>query len=441
MSRGWALLTVIPVGAWLGVNLLDHAKEMPWFRGPTLAQALSDLPPGRERASQALRFPLQDVYKFDDKRIYAGRVESGVLCVGESIRFLPSGRESKIKSIEAFGEPPRVTALPGDAVGITLEDPLFLERGELGFAPENAPRVSHVITADLFWLAPAALKVGSRYAFRCANADLQAQVEAIETVLDPGSLTQTSAAALEPGNIGRVSLSLDQPLAHDFFKENEATGRFVLVEDYRVAGGGRILSDHRAFLSQELSTVTGADRARRFGHAGFVVWMTGLSGAGKSTLARELERRLFADGKGVVVLDSDNLRQGLCNDLGFSNADRAENIRRAAEVAHLFAQAGMIAVTAFVSPFTADRERARQIIGAERFVEIFVDCPLEECERRDPKKLYSRARLGEVTQFTGLSSGYEPPADPALQVHTQLLSPAESVERIVALLRSRFNLG
>lgn len=425
---------VIPAGAWLGVNLLSPAAEMPWYRGPTLAQALSDLPPAQDRRELDMRFPLQDVYKFDDRRIYAGRVEAGILRVGDKIRFLPSGRESRIKTIESHGEPPRLTAAPGDAIGITLEDPLFLERGELGFYPQQPPRVSRVITADLFWLAPNPLKAGSKYAFRCNNSDLFAQVEAIESVLDPETLTRKSGSALESGSMGRIRLSLDKPLAHDFFRENEATGRFVLIEDHRVAGGGRILTDHRAYLSKEISKVTPQERAARAGHPGLVLWMTGLSGAGKSTIARELERRLFDMNTQVFVLDGDNIRRGLNVDLGFSDVDRSENIRRVAEAAKLFTDAGMITVTAFVSPFAADRDRARQIIGSDRFVEIFVDCPIEVCEGRDPKALYARARQGEVTQFTGVTSRYEAPSAPDVHIATHQISPSEAVTKILRYL-------
>ncbi len=426
---------VIPVGAWQGANLLEPAKEMPWYKGPTLAQAFSDLPPPKAVDQAPLRFPLQDVYKFDDKRIYVGRVEAGILTVGQTIIFLPSGRQSVVQTIEVHGEPGRKTAKPGEAVGITLEDPLFLERGELGFEPQHPPRVSRSFTADLFWLAPEPLQVGKSYALRCGNAELLAQVEAVESVLNPENLVQIDGQKLESSAIGRVRLSLNKALAHDFFKDSENTGRFVLIEDFRVAGGGRILSDQRAYLSTELSEVTTEQRTEKFGHPGFVLWTTGLSGSGKSTLMRELERHLFSLGVNTFVLDGDNIRQGICSDLGFSDADRTENIRRVSETAKLFADAGMVVLTAFISPFEADRERAREIIGSHRFVEIFVDCPIEECEKRDPKKLYSKARGGEITQMTGLTSGYEKPSLPDIHLRTDQLSSADCVVRIREYLK------
>jgi bifunctional enzyme CysN/CysC len=423
---------IVPVAAWQGAGIVRPAQtEMPWYKGPTLVQALSDLPPAAERADLPLRFPLQDVYKFADKRIYVGRVESGRLKVGDRLRFQPSGRESTVKTIDG-----RDSAEPGDAVGITLEDPLFLERGELGFHTYAPPRVSGSINADLFWLSPQPLRAGKTYALRCANAELQAQVENIESTLDPETLTQKPSTVLEAGAIGRIRLSLEKPLAHDFFKENESTGRFVLIEDYRVAGGGRILPDKRAYLSTEPSQVSEAERTQLLGHRGLVIWTTGLSGAGKSTITRELERRLVRSGVNAFVLDGDNVRQGLCSDLGFSPSERAENIRRVAEVAKLFADSGTVVLTAFLSPYAGDRERARQIIGADRFIEVFLDCPLEECERRDPKSLYRRARSGEVAEFTGVTSPYERPPQPDLHLRTDQLSAEESVERILELLTS-----
>ncbi len=417
-SAGLKPPQVIPIAAWSGANLLSKAAEMPWYKGAQLAQALSDLPPVSGEDLAPLRFPIQDVYKFEEKRIYAGRVEAGVLEVGQRIRFLPSGSESVVQTIEVYGELERKSARPGDAVGITLADPLFLARGELGFEPQHPPKVSRTITADLFWLAPKPLVAGKSYSFRCGNAELLAQVDAIESVMNSETLAQGEGTSLETGGIGRVRLTLDKPLAHDFFKDGEKTGRFVLVEDFRVAGGGRILSDQRAYLSTELSEVTVAERSKRFGHAGLVVWSTGLSGSGKSTIMRELEKQLFAQGMNVFVLDGDNVRQGICSDLGFSETDRVENIRRVAEVAKLFADAGLIVLTAFLSPFSENRQRAREIIGAHRFVEVFIDCPLEVCEERDPKQLYSKARQGEVTQFTGLSSPYEKPDSADVILHT-----------------------
>jgi bifunctional enzyme CysN/CysC len=427
---------VIPLAAWQGANLLKPSVEMPWYKGPCLAHALADLPAPKSSVQSALRFPLQDVYKFDNKRIYVGRVESGLLKVGQKIKFLPSGRETIVKTIEVYGEPERQTAVAGEAVGITLKDPLFLERGELGFEPTRPPKVSRTITADLFWLAPSPLKAGKSYALRCGGAELQAQVENIESVLNADDLSQGKGRELESGAIGRVKFTLDKSLAHDFFKDSESTGRFVLIEDYRVAGGGRILPDGRAFLSTERSQVTVAERAERFGHKGFVVWSTGLSGAGKSTIMRELENRLFAEGMNVFVLDGDNIRQGVCGDLGFSAGDRSENIRRVAEVAKLFADAGAVVLTAFISPFENDRRKAREIIGAERFVEIFVDCPLEECEKRDPKQLYSKARLGEFGEMTGITSPFEAPPSPDLHLRTDQLSSSECVARIREMVKT-----
>jgi len=422
---------VIPVAAWSGDNLLARSDLMPWYMGPHFAQALNELPENKNLALEALRFPIQDVYKFDDKRIYVGRVESGSLKVGEALRFLPSGRTSVITTIEVHGEPGRQSAGPGEAVGITLADPLFLERGELGFAPEQMPRLSQTLTADIFWLSPKPLAVGDKFKFRSSTAERTAQIEAIESVFD---LSGDHSTQIENGGVGRIRLTLDAPLAHDFYKDCEATGRFILIDEYWPAGGGRILSDKRAYLSTERSEVSSSERLAQNGHGGLTIWLTGLSGAGKSTIAKSLEKRLFDQGARSMILDGDNLRQGLCSDLGFSDMDRAENIRRTAEVAKLFADAGLVSIVSLISPFRADREKARAIIGAERFIEVHVDCPLEECRKRDPKGLYSKVKTGEITQFTGISSSYEAPMQPDLRIETHTITVDSAVESLLNFL-------
>jgi bifunctional enzyme CysN/CysC len=422
---------VIPVAAWSGDNLLSPSQMMPWYEGPHFAQAVMALPQVKNLAHQPLRFPLQDVYKFDDKRIYVGRVESGEVRVGDELRFLPSGRSSRVTSIEVHGQAGKTSAGPGEAIGLTLADPLFLERGELGFHPDRAPRMSQSLTADIFWLSPQPLIVGHKYKFRSSTSELRAQIEAIESVYDAHG---DSAAQIENGGVGRIRLSLDGPLAHDFYKECESTGRFILVDGYLPAGGGRILSDKRAYLFSEKSQVSPSERLAQNGHGGVVIWLTGLSGSGKSTIAKDLEKKLFAAGSRAFILDGDNLRQGLCADLGFSDVDRAENIRRTAEVAKLFADAGLVSIVSLISPFRADREKARSLIGPDRFIEVHVDCPLEECGRRDPKGLYSKVKTGEITQFTGVSSAYEMPARPDVHIETHRLTLEESVDQILDFL-------
>ncbi|MGE4131830.1 MAG: adenylyl-sulfate kinase [Bdellovibrionales bacterium] len=431
---------VVPVAGWSGAGLLTSAPEMLWYSGPTLAHALLAIEDVSRKADSALRFSLQDIYKFDDKRIYVGRVESGRLTVGQTLRFLPSGRESVVKTIEVHGEENRQQANTGEAIGITLEDPLFLERGEIGADPSALPRLSRQLTSDLFWLAPTPLSAGQSYKFRSGHAEMTAFVDAIESVLDPENLSEKPSDEAITGDLARVRLSLDKSLAHDFFSEVESTGRFVLVENYQVAGGGRILPDKRAYLSTEVSLVTMEARAKKFGHRGQVIWATGLSGAGKSTLMRELERRLFAEDIQVFVLDGDNVRQGICSDLGFSPTDRTENIRRVAEVAKLMADAGLVVLSAFLTPLQSQRELARQIVGSDRFVEVFVDCPIEKCEERDPKSLYKKARLGEIVEFTGIDSPFEVPESPDLHLSTHKDPIASCVDQLMVAVRQRIRL-
>ncbi len=425
---------VVPMAATLGANLMSSAAEMPWYDGPSLVHLLEDLPPAEGAHQKPLRFALQDVYKFDDRRIYVGRVDAGCLRVGERIRFFPSERESRVLTIEEFGHEGRAAAFPGDSVGITLEDPLFLERGQIGAPPGRDPRVARALTADIFWLGRTPLSAGKSYSLRCAHAEVTATVERIEYVMDSETMTQKPAERAEPGCLARVRMRLDAPIAYDYFEESESTGRIALVEDYRIGGGGRIVADRRPNLSEETSEVTLAERERRNGHRGLVLWMTGLSGAGKSTLARGLERALFDRGRQVCVLDGDNLRLGLCSDLGFGAGDRSENIRRIAETARLLADSGFIVVVAAISPFTADRAGARRVVGSDRFLEVFVDCPLSECEKRDRKNLYDRARQGLIPNFTGIHSAYEAPSRPDLRLPTHELSVPGAVEKTLSLV-------
>lgn len=434
---------IIPTGAWLGVNLIQGSTiEMPWYKGPSLARAMANWPAIADREQKPTRFTLQDVYKFDDRRIYVGRLESGILRQGDEIEFLPSGGISSVKTIEFHGEPDRRVARPGDAVGITLTEPLFLERGEVGFTPSQGPQVAQDLIADIFWLSDCRLKLEQNYGLRCGTAEVIAKIVSIENTLNAETLKVLPGGEyLEAGSMGRVTLKLERPMAFDPFEVCEATGRFVLIEDYRVCGGGKLVDKKVVHnLSSEASLIKKDEREVRYGHLGFVLWMTGLSGAGKSTIAKQLERRLFDSGMQVNVLDGDNIRRGVSSDLGFCDRDRQENIRRVAEIAKLFAEAGMVTITAFISPFSSDRERAREIIGADRFIEVFVDCPFSECEKRDPKNLYVRARQGEIENFTGLTSKYEIPPQPDIHLLTDQISVAEAVDKIVENLKTKTHL-
>lgn len=397
---------VLPAAAWHGSNLLGRPIEMPWYDGPCLAEALAAIRPEKPQ-DEPTRFFVQDIYRFDDKRIYAGRVGAGEVRVGQVLEFHPGGAKTRVRSIEVFGER-RESACQGDSIGLTLEDPLYLERGALAFDPERPPLRAREAIADLFWLGREALKMGDAVIIKSGTSSLRAEVRSIE-----GGFEGEVEGAVNM--FGRVKLRFEKPVAFDRFSEGLGTGRFVACKNGEVLGGGRWVDQ-----AQE-----------RFDHLGQVLWLTGFSGAGKTTLARELESRLEAQGKAVVVLDGDSLREGLCRDLGFSPQDRSENLRRAAEVAKLFADKGFTVICAFISPLRGQRETAREIIGAERFREVFIDADLKTCEQRDVKGLYAKARRGEISNFTGIGADFEVPDRPDLHIRTDRHSVAECLGQLI----------
>ena len=439
---------VLPISARHGDNLTAASANMPWYRGPTLIEALQAFEGRPSREEQPLRLPIQDVYRQDDKRLLAGRIESGRLGVGDTLLFSPSNKLARIKSLEAWNAPPPAHAVAGQSVGITLDRPLFVERGEIASHQADAPRLTNVLHATLFWLGSAPLSVGQQFRIELATADAPVTVEAIERVIDTDSLAPGPVDAVQRDQVAEVVLRSRALLALDEYGHLPRTGRFVLrAHGETVAGGLASLRDHpdqrhAVGLTPENLTpvdhkVTRTSRAERFGHRGGILWFTGLSGAGKSTLAMAVEQHLFRRGYAVYVLDGDNVRSGLNANLGFSPEDRVENIRRVGEVAALFADAGFLCITAFISPYRTDRARARHA-GGDAFHEIYIQADLETCERRDPKGLYRRARAGEIAEFTGVSAPYEPPETPELVVDTAREPIEACVEQILHYIAASF---
>jgi bifunctional enzyme CysN/CysC len=442
---------VVPISARHGDNLVAPSASMPWHRGPTLIEALQAFEARASGEALPLRLPIQDVYRQDDRRILAGRIESGRLAVGDTLLFSPSNKLARIKSLEAWNAPQPAHAVAGQSVGLTLDRPLFVERGEIASHPEDAPRLTNVFRATLFWLASTPLAAGKQLRLELGTAEAPVTVESVERVIDTDSLAPGSADVVQRDQVAEVVLRSRALLAIDDHTRLPRTGRFVLRAGGETVAGGlastRDYPDQRRGLGLKPENltpvdhkVTRASRAGRFGHRGGVLWFTGLSGAGKSTLAMAVEQHLFRRGYTVYVLDGDNVRSGLNANLGFSPEDRVENIRRVGEVAALFADAGILCITAFISPYRADRARARQA-GGEAFHEIYIQADLETCERRDPKGLYRRARAGEIAEFTGVSAPYEPPESAELVVDTAREPIEACVEQILRYIAAAFAIS
>jgi bifunctional enzyme CysN/CysC len=418
----------IPVAAREGINLTTPSTSTSWYAGPTLLQALDGIPQPVPASDLALRLWVQDIYKFDERRIVAGRIESGRLKVGDTLVFSPSNATARVSSIEAWNaaQPNEVQA--GFSVGFQLDEDLFIERGHMASHPQHAPLVTNVFRARIFWLGRQPLAEGAQYKLRHGAAETIATIEKIERVIDTNTLDSIDSVEIKSGGIAECIVRVRGMLAVDDRAQHPVTGRFVLVDGHAIVGGGTVSTEGFADQRQPAQPKSGnlytvehrvlpADRARMNGHRGGILWFTGLSGAGKSTLAVELERLLFRKGCQVFLIDGDNVRQGLNADLGFSPEDRSENIRRVGEVAALMAEAGMIVISAFISPYRLDRERVRSA-HPDFFREIYINAPLDVCERRDVKGLYQKARAGQIKQFTGVSAPYEAPLAPELEIRT-----------------------
>jgi bifunctional enzyme CysN/CysC len=435
----------VPVSAREGVNIAGSNGEMPWWNGPTVVEVLDWFNTDPPAEDQALRFVVQDVYRFDHRRILGGRIESGRVEVGDRLLFSPGNKVSTVKSIERWSAPETTSAGVGESIGITLSEQLFVERGAIASKESEPPFELNRLKAKMFWLGREPLREGRQYKLKLATQELDCRVDRIEKVVDATSLTDVTRKddpRVERHEVAELHFRFNRPVVFDLHDEHAATGRFVLVDKLEVSGGGIIVNDdypHRTSDGFHKSTnifwsegkVMSEQREHRNGHPGAIVWLTGLSGAGKSTVAVELERHLFAQGRHVYVLDGDKVRHGLCNDLGFAPEDRNENIRRVGEVAKLMADAGMITIAAFISPYRADRDLVRGIMLEGRFVEVHVDAPLEVCEERDPKGLYAKARSGVIKEFTGISAPYEAPVSPEVTLRTDLQTVEECVESIV----------
>lgn len=442
----------IPLSGSTGENVASSGSAMPWFEGPDLLKALDELNAADSAAELPLRFPIQDVYRAENRRILAGRIESGTLRIGDQLVFAPHNKTARVATIERWGAAAPESAGAGESIGVTLSDHIFIERGHVASHEADSPIESNRVHAKVFWFGREPLQMGARYRLKLVTQDVECQVAGIANVLDAATLEAASAgrSELRTNEVAEVTLQTRAPLVFDNHDRIPSLGRFVLANGRDLVGGGiisgAVYTSRKEIKSQNIfwneSDITAQRRAARNEHRGAVVWLTGLSGAGKSTIASALERELFQRAMHTYVLDGDNLRHGLNSNLGFAPEDRAENIRRVSEVAKLMADAGTVVITSFISPYRIDRTKARQIAlqaGAE-FVEIFVDAPLAVCEERDPKGLYQKARAGQLKGFTGIDAPYEPPEDPEIVVHTHEQTAEDSVGHILEQLLPRLQL-
>jgi bifunctional enzyme CysN/CysC len=438
---GFASAVAIPLSARHGDNVAARSARMPWYGGPALLPHLEEVEVGAEATAAPFRLPVQWVNRPDAGfRGVSGTVASGRVAVGDAVAVAASGLASRVaRLLGPDGDQPEAAA--GEAVTLCLADELDVSRGDVLVPPAARPEVADQFAAQLLWLDEEPMLPGRQYLMRIGHLWTTASVTAVKHRLDVDTGARVAARQLALNEIGTCNLAAARRVPMDPYAENRATGAFILVDRFtnRTAGAGMIAFPLRraGTIHPEASAVDRAARARLDGQRPLVVWFTGLSGSGKSTIARLVEQALHRDGRHTYALDGDNLRHGLNRDLGFTDADRVENIRRAGEVARLFLDAGLVVLCSFISPFRAERRMVRELMGEGGFFEVFVDAPIEECARRDPKGLYAKALRGEIANFTGIGSPYEPPEAPELRLYTLGRSPEETAAELLEQLRPR----
>jgi bifunctional enzyme CysN/CysC len=421
----------IPVSALEGENVLRRSERMPWYDGPSLMELLETVEVARNQNALPMRFPVQYANRPDASfRGFSGSLASGVVRPGDRIAVFPSGAKSRVKRIvTADGD--LEEAVAGDAITLELEDDIDVSRGDL-IAPVGAePEHSDQFAAHIIWMDAEPMLPERPYLLRIGTRHVTAQVTDLRYKIDVTTLEHLASKTLRMNEIGYCNLAIDRIVGFDPYRENRQTGSFILIDKFTNATVGAGLVEFGLRRASNIGwhhmEVTKTTRAKSKGQRPCLLWFTGLSGAGKSTIADRLEQRLHASGHHTYLLDGDNVRHGLNKDLGFTNEDRVENIRRIAEVAKLMLDAGLIVLVSFISPFRSERRMARELVEDGEFIEIFVDTPLEVCEKRDPKGLYKKARAGRIKNFTGIDSDYERPESPEITLRTE----AADIERLV----------
>ncbi|HEX2553355.1 MAG TPA: sulfate adenylyltransferase subunit CysN [Microvirga sp.] len=434
-------LVAIPMSARYGDNVLRRSEQMPWYEGPTLIEHLETVEIEEKSEDRPFRMPVQWVNRPNlNFRGFSGTVVSGSVRPGDTIVSATSGRTSTVTRIVTM-DGDLAEAGPGDAVTLTLADEIDISRGDVIAAAGDRPEVTDQLAAHVVWMNDVPLFPGRPYLLKIGAKTVTATVTEIKHKIDINNFDHLAAKELHLNEIGFANLSLSAPIAFDPYEVNRDTGAFILIDRQSNAtvGAGMISFGLRraSNIHWQAIDVDKAARSALKGQKPTILWFTGLSGSGKSTIANLVERRLHSAGRHTYILDGDNVRHGLNRDLGFTDADRVENIRRVAETARLFVDAGLIVIVSFISPFRAERRMARDLVTGEEFIEVFVDTPIEVCRERDPKGLYAKAEAGQIKNFTGVDSPYEPPEAAEIHLRTTEASPEELADRIVQDLQRR----
>ncbi len=446
-------LNVVPISALDGDNVVDGSPRTPWYDGPPLLEILEtvDVAADRDLDESHLRLPIQWVARprNGERRVYMGQLASGTLRTGDEVMVVPAGQTTTVVSVDTL-DSERSDAIPPMSVGVTLAEDIDVGRGDLLVTPESRPPAARELDVTLCWMSEQSLAPGRRYALKHTTRTVRATVQAIKDRWDPETLEVfAEPSSLGLNDIGRVSLRTSSPVLADPYRRNGVTGAFILIDEHsnETVGAGIIREareikpaiESRRDVTWHPSALDRENRWRSLDQSGATVWLTGLPASGKSTIAVALERNLVNRARAAYLLDGDNIRHGLSDDLGFAPGDRAENVRRVGQVARLFADAGVIALVSLVSPLRSDREIPRQLHEAAGlpFIEVHVDTDVDECARRDPKGLYARARAGEIKGFTGVDAPYEPPERAEVHIHTAEVDVASAVDQIMAALEAR----
>jgi bifunctional enzyme CysN/CysC len=439
----------IPISARMGDNIVSNSKEMSWYSGEPFVKVLDKYNIAENDKPNFLRFPVQDIYKVGDKRVIVGRIESGEISKGTELIFLPSNERVAVKSLEVWPKKAKRKYKSGDCIGITLSEQIFVDKGNIASDLTTPPKLMNRFESNVFWLSDKKIIFEKKYVMKINTAEYEVVINKIKNVIDTDNLQQKKTRNVKKNEVCEIVIHSSQLIPMDDFSFSKRTGRFCLLDDEEIVAGGILdLKNYPDQREQNFNvkenivpvslSVNEIDRSIRVKHRPGIIWLTGLSGSGKSTIARNVEKKLFQRNINVFTLDGDNLRIGLNKNLTFSPQDRTENIRRTAEVARLFTQAGFIVLVSLISPYRSERKRARDI-RPEIFREIYIKASIELCAKRDVKGLYAKAIKGEIKDFTGISSPYEEPEKPNLVINTLAESINESTKKLEDYIMKEFN--